>query len=354
MKECDFLNRFGKYIKYLFLYIVFCFALLLSGCSKQTSGTELILGTIVNIQLFGKGSQTKLDTALDSAFKRAKTLEQIFSVNIDSSELNYVNHNASEAPVAVSEELYTVLERSLYFAKMTEGAFDPTLGKLIALWGIGTDHAQVPEDKELSTLIKRNNYEHIVLDSAARTVYFENDTFTLDLGAIAKGYVADEIKEMLVEDYGITNAIINLGGNVITIGGNPNGNSWKIGIANPDAPQDSSSPAVIAHVNGKTLVTSGDYQRYFESENGIKYHHILDGHSGYPADTALKSVSIITETSMDADALSTAVFVLGYDKGLALIESLEGIEAVFIDENNQVTYTSGLNSAITPGVLPIN
>ena len=203
-------------------------------------------------------------------------------------------------------------------------------------------------------LVDKNNYKHVVLDPAAQTVYFENDTFSLDLGAIAKGYVADEIKKLLIDDYGITNAIINLGGNVITIGGNPKGEPWKIGIANPDTPEDASSPAAIAHVEGKTLVTSGDYQRYFESTDGLKYHHILDGHTGYPANNEIKSVSIITETSMDADALSTAIFVLGYDDGCALIESLEDIEAVFIDANNQVTCTNGLGSTITPGVLPIN
>lgn len=338
----------------LLLAAILTFTALLSGCSKQTSGTELILGTIVNIQLYGKGSQGKLDEALNAAMDRARTLERVFSVNIENSELNYVNQNASKSPVAISDDLYAVLECSLHYANLTAGAFDPTLGNLISLWGIGTDHAAVPTDEHLLPLVDKNNYKHVILDSSAQTVYFENDDFSLDLGAIAKGYVADEIKKLLINDYGISNAIINLGGNVITIGGNPNGDPWKIGIANPDAPEDSSSPAVIAHVEGQTLVTSGDYQRYFESGDGIKYHHILDGHTGYPANTGIKSVSIITETSMNADALSTAVFVLGYNDGLALIESLEDVEAVFIDENNQVTCTSGLDSTITTGVLPIN
>ncbi len=348
-----FLNKFSRRILCLLL-IILCSATFLSGCIKQISGTELILGTIVNIQLYGKGSQENLEEALNAAMNRARTLEHIFSVNNEGSELNYVNQNASKEPVSVSEDLYKVLERSLHYANLTKGAFDPTLGKLISLWGIGTDHAIVPTDEDLLPFIGKSNYKHVILDPATHTVYFENDTFFLDLGAIAKGYIADEIKTLLQQNYNITNAIINLGGNVITIGGNPNGDPWKIGIANPDAPEDSAAPAVIAHVNGKTLVTSGDYQRFFEDETGMKYHHILDGQTGYPANTGLKSVSIITEASMDADALSTAVFVLGYDNGLALIESLDGIEAVFINENNQVTCTSGLDSTITSGVLPLN
>ena len=342
-----------RWTKFAAAFLFLCI-LLLSSCSRQTSGTDIILGTIVNIRIYGRMSQSKLDEALEAAMDRARNLEQTFSVNIADSELNYVNQNAFASPVKVSDDLYTVLEKSLYYANLTDGAFDPSLGRLIDLWGIGTDNARVPSADEISPLTGQNNYTHVLLDEVNHTVAFTTDDFSLDLGAIVKGYAADEIKKLLVEDYHIKSALINLGGNVITIGSNPEGSDWTIGIANPSAPEDSSASAAILTTTSQTLVTSGDYQRYFETSDGTRYHHILDGHTGYPADSGLTSVSIITDSSIDADALSTAVFVLGQEKGTELIQSLDGVEAVFIDTSGSMTATDGLAGQLTPGTLPLN
>lgn len=327
----------------------------MTGCARIhfANETDLILGTIVNVRVYGNMSQSRMDEAARAAMDKARSLEQIFSVNIADSELNYVNAHAADGPIQVSDDLFTVLETSLYYARLTDGAFDPTLGALIQLWGIGTDGARVPSEAELAPLTGRKDYENVVLDAHDRTVYFKTRGFSLDLGAIAKGYTADEMKRLLVDEYGITSAMLNLGGNIITIGSKTDGSDWTLGIADPKNPEDSENPAVLFKTSGQTLVTSGNYQRYFEGSDGTRYHHILDGDTGYPADTGTVSVTIVTDCSMDADALSTAVYVLGPQKGRALIESLDNTEAVFIDEQGQVTATDGIRDKLHAGSLSL-
>lgn len=340
----------------LLLTVCLTAAGLLSGCAQMRSSNEtaLILGTVINVRLYGKTSQEKLDNAAKAALDRARELEQIFSATSDTSELSYVNQNAANGPVEVSPELYTVLERSLYFAELTGGAFDPTLGKLINLWGIGTDHARVPNISEITPLAEQKNYENVILDEARQTVMFTTEGFSLDLGGIAKGYAADEMKKLLVEDYGITSAVLNLGGNIITIGQRYDGQPWTLGIADPQNPQDSDHPAVLLKVEGKTFVTSGDYQRYFTGDDGQRYHHILDGATGYPARTGLSSVTIITDCSMDADAWSTAAFVLGEEKATGLLKTMDGVEAVFISADETVTATEGIRDQLQNGTLTVS
>lgn len=329
---------------------VLCLALqALSGCARLRTAneTELVLGTVINVTLYGNSSQESLDEAARAAIDKARELEQIFSVTLEDSELNNVNQNAAKGPVHVSSELYTVLERSLYFADLTDGAFDPTLGKLIKLWGIGTDHARLPDKDEISPLAGQKNYKKVVLNKSEQTVQFTEEGFELDLGAIAKGYAADEMKKLLVDDYGITSGLLNLGGNIITIGSRYDGQPWTLGIADPKNPQDSNNPAVLLKVTGKTFVTSGDYQRYYTAPDGKKYHHILDSVTGYPADTGLSSVTIITDCSMDADALSTAAFVLGEEKASSLLNTMDDIDAVFITEDGEITATPGIQDQLT-------
>ncbi|MBS5523847.1 MAG: FAD:protein FMN transferase [Clostridiales bacterium] len=326
----------------------------LSGCAQMRTAneTELILGTVINVTLYGNSSQESLDHAASAAMDKARELEQIFSAALEESELNDVNQNAAKGPVHVSHDLYTVLERSLYFADLTNGAFDPTLGKLIKLWGIGTDHARLPGKSEISPLAGQKNYKKVILNKTDQTVQFTGDGFELDLGAIAKGYAADEMKKLLVDDYGITSGLLNLGGNIITIGSRYDGQPWTLGIADPQNPQDLDHPAVLLKMTGKTFVTSGDYQRYYTAPDGKKYHHILDSATGYPADTGLSSVTIITDCSMDADALSTASFVLGEERATDLLSTMDGIDAVFIAADGEITATPGIQSQLYYSLEP--
>lgn len=343
-----------KYIHFLLIYCLLGMLCIFgSGCSSmQTSNkTELILGTIVNVTLYGKTSQENLDLAAQAALDRAKELENIFSATSESSELSYVNKHALNHPVEISQELYTVLERSLYYANLTDGAFDPTLGRLIKLWGIGTDNAQVPDEAQIEPLTDQKNYQYVLLNEENHTVQFTKDGFELDLGAIAKGYAADEMKKLLIDDYGITCGLLNLGGNIITIGERYDKKPWNLGIADPKNPEDSQNPAVLLKISDKTVVTSGDYQRYFVDSDGTSYHHILDGSTGRPADTGLSSVTIIAGCSMDADALSTACFVLGEEKAVQLLETMDDVEAVFISTDEHITATDGIRDELQSGSL---
>jgi FAD:protein FMN transferase len=165
----------------------------------------------------------------------------------------------------------------------------------------------------------------------------------VDLGGIAKGYTGDEAIKIYKRN-NIKSAYINLGGNVVVLGNRPDGSPWRIGIQNPRAANG--LYIGVVKVTGKAVVTSGDYERYFE-RNNVRYHHILDTKTGYPADSGLISATIITDVSMDADALSTATFVLGLEKGMKLVNSLKGVEAVFITKDKKVYVTEGLKSSFT-------
>lgn len=335
----------SKNLKPICLLIITMALGLLSGCQKNVdtaNRTEEILGTIITGTVYGAMTEAELSAALDSAFLRAVELENIFSAKTSDSELTKVNETAYTAPVRISDELYLVLERSLYYAELSNGAFDPTLGKLITLWGIGTETAAIPAADSLSAYINRHNYKNVILNEDDQSVAFINDEFSLDLGAIAKGYVADEMKRILVEEYGIESALLNLGGNVITIGSKTDGSPWNIGIADPDEP---TSSIVSIQITNQTVVTSGNYERYIE-EDGVRYHHIIDGGTGYPANNGLVSTTIITDKSIDADALSTATYVLGLDASMELIESLDNVEAIFITDEGEILTTSGISEKV--------
>lgn len=331
-------------------FVVLILLLALSSCNKakqpeagqinnnakqeQAQKTEQILGTIISGNIYGVNSEA----ALEAAFARAKQIEEIMSVKLADSEITKVNEQAFQKEIVVSEDLYYVIEKALYYAELTNGALDPTIGKLIDLWGIGTEKEHIPEERELEEYKQQRNYKNILLDSDKKSVRFLKENIKLDLGAIAKGYVADEMKELLTKEYKIESGMLNLGGNVITIGRKHTGEQWKIGIVNPLHTQE-----VIAslQIEGKSVVTSGNYERFFLQE-GVRYHHILDPNTGYPARKGFISTSIITASSIDADALSTATYILGKEKAMELIESLEGYEGVFVEDNGEVAYTSGL------------
>ncbi len=325
-------------MKRLLVFLLAAVMAVSTGCSKKLnkiSDTSLMLDTIVTVYIYGYESEEKLHDYAGAAFSRAADLEKVMSARDEQSELSYVNAHAADQPVKISDELYALLEKALYYAELTDGAFDPTIGELIKAWGIGTDHERVPSEAELAALSGLRNYKNVILDPAEKTVYFSVPGFSVDLGAIAKGYIGDEMKKTLT-DLGVTSALLNLGGNIVTIGENADKDSdWAIGIGDPDEP---TSEIAVIHITDKTVVTSGGYQRYFEKDGQI-YHHILDPFTGMPADCGLLSTSIITSVSADADALSTAAYVMGHDRALELIESLDGFDIIFIDSSKTISGT---------------
>ncbi|AEF83160.1 FAD:protein FMN transferase [Leadbettera azotonutricia] len=329
-------NRFSL------LYVIFAgvLAAALMGCSKPIpTRVEFALGTVCSISLYEKGNVR----VYQDIFGRLAEIEKRMSVGLADSDISRINAAAGIEPVKVHADVFEVVERAMYYAEISGGAFDPTVEPLVSLWGIGGDAPRVPSQGEIDAAISLINWRDIVLDREQGTIFLKHPGMALDLGAIAKGYAADEVEE-IVKKAKIPRALIDLGGNILTYGEKADHSPWRVGIQNPNGLRG--SYIGIIQFRNKTMVTSGVYERFFE-ENGVHYHHILSTADGYPVRNGLLSVSIITDRSMDADGLSTSVFALGYERGRALVESLEGVQAVFVFEDMSIRLTKGTDFILT-------
>jgi len=321
-------------LKILILFIFF------PSCTKpEYSRSEFALGTVCSVSLFEEGR----NNIYNDIFTRLREIENLMSVNIPSSDVSRINAAAGIEPVQVHEDVFKVIERALYFAELSGGAFDPSIGPIVSLWGITGDNPRVPSQAEIEELLPLVNRQNVELDFSLKSVFLKNKRMSLDLGGIAKGYAADEAAA-IIKRAGVKRAIIDLGGNIFALGEKKDKSPWKVGIQDPN---DNRGASVgILRITDQTAVTSGVYERFFE-QNGIRYHHIFNPSSGYPSENGLLSVTITAPFSIDADALSTAVFVLGYVKGKILIDSMPETEAVFIFNDRGVRKTSGANFTLT-------
>nr|WP_208459906.1 FAD:protein FMN transferase [Clostridium botulinum] len=308
------------------------------GCDSKSeepvSRETYLMGTIINIKAYGKDA----DKAVQASVDKISDIENKMSLNISTSEVNKINKNAGIAPVKVSKNTFDVVKASLIYSEKSKGSFDITVEPLVSLWGIGTDKARIPSKDEINNALKLINYKDVIINEKESTVMLKRKGQAIDLGAIAKGYTADELKKVLL-NYNVSSAFLSLGGNVYVLGNKPDKTLWKIGVQNPLEPRG--DYLGIVSVSNKSVVTSGNYERFFE-RNGKRYHHIFDTKTGYPAEKGLISVSIISDKSIDGDALSTSVYTLGLDEGKKLIESLKGVEAIFVTNDKKVYVTSGL------------
>ncbi|GMO44871.1 MAG: FAD:protein FMN transferase [Treponemataceae bacterium] len=313
------------------------------------------MGTVCAINLYEDGTEEIF--ALISA--RLAEIEQLFSVSIAESDIAKINLNAGIAPARVHDEVIYLIKMACYFARKTGGAFDPAVGALSVLWAIGTDGARVPAQEEIARALTLTDYEKIQIDEEAKTVFLPQTGMIIDLGGIAKGYAADEVIK-IAREHNVARALINLGGNVYVYGEKPRGKKsgesekWRVGIKDPE--NSGGRPAAHLDTGENSVVTSGTYERYFDKD-GIRYHHILDTKTGYPAESDALSVTIVSASSLAADALSTSVFILGKEKGLALLEAgfpEIGVtaEGLVITRDHQVAATPGLRGSLT--VLPGN
>ncbi|MBK5201164.1 MAG: FAD:protein FMN transferase [Spirochaetaceae bacterium] len=328
-----------KSIKFLFIALIFF--LLFTSCSKNNEETKksvesqsrLLLGTSCKITIYDYPTEQ----AFSQSFERIEDIENKMSIRIPSSEVSLINKNAGINPVVVSDDTFKVIKEAIEVADLSNGAFDPTVGPLVSAWNIGSDDARVPPQEEIDSLLPLIGYKMVTLNEKKKSVYLEKKGMMIDLGGIAKGYAADEVAKILSSN-NIEKAIINLGGNVLTIGTRVDGTKWRIGVQNPE--EKRGGYVMIVHLEDLALVTSGPYERFFKVD-GVTYHHILDTTTGYPVVTNLTSASIIASNSFIADALSTAIYSLGLEKGLALINSIDNVEAVFIDNNNNIYVSKG-------------
>lgn len=324
--------------------LIFALAVFLSCARGEYSRTEIALGTVCTVTLFNEAA----DSVYNDIFNKVREIENLMSVNIQASDVSRINAAAGIKPVLVHENVFKVIEQAAYFARISGGAFDPSIGSLVSLWGISSDAPRVPSQEEIAEVLPFVNWQDIELNANEKTVFLKQSGIALDLGAIAKGYAADEAAA-IINSSGTKRAIIDFGGNIVLIGEKKNKSAWRVGIQNP-AEQRGQYIGVLSILGeagkARAVVTSGVNERFFE-EDGVSYHHIFSPDSGYPAANGLLSVTIITSNSMNADALSTAAFVLGYEKGRALIESIAETEAVFIFEDYSVKKTGGVDLIIT-------
>lgn len=318
--------------KHLFYCFYILIVLFLTGCSTKSqeaiSKTGIYFDTVIQIDIYDSNN-TQL---LDRCFEYCETFEQTISRTIETSEIYQINH-AKGAPVEVSDVTLELLQKGIEYGDLTNGKFDITIAPLMELWDFKNNTGDVPEDKDIQKALSHVNYKNIIIEGTQVTL---TDPYAaIDLGGIAKGYMADFLKEYLVSE-GVESALINLGGNILTIGSKPNGTPFNLGIQKPFDEQGTTITSV--KTMDTSVVSSGVYERYFEADNKL-YHHILDTTTGYPCDNELLGVTILSEDSVDGDALSTSCFVLGLDDGVKLIKSLDGVEAIFITEDNKLIDT---------------
>jgi len=311
-------------------------ALSTGSCSaKPVDRTDLVLGTVCSVRVLDGGS----GAALDAAFARLREIEASMSANADGTVIAAINDAAGRSPVAAPDDVRFVIDKALRYAELSGGAFDPTIGPIVKLWNIGLDGERIPSAAEIAAALPLVDYRTVRVDDAAGTVFLPRAGMLLDLGAIAKGYAADEVARVLREKR-VKAAVIDLGGNVMVMGKKPDGSPWRVGIQNP-FDERGAHIGVASLRGGSTVVTSGVYERYFIGEDGVRYHHILAPSTGSPVRNGLMSVTIICDSSVDADGPSTTLFSLGLERGMALAESLDHVEAVFIDEDKRVYMSSG-------------
>ncbi len=310
---------------------------IMTGCGKTQTieRTGYALGTVIDIKLY----EYTNEEILDEVFDELEKIDQLMSTSLEGSDLMNINRAAQDmsvqhqiVSVEMDLEVIQVIQRGLTYGEMTGGYFDITFGPVVSLWGIGTESEHVPSLNDIEKTLALVDYRKVKVSD--NQVYIDGG-MALDLGGIAKGYAADQVADILVEA-GVKSALINLGGNIRVIGTKEQEVPFKIGIQDPSSERN--DYLGVVDVSDVTVVTSGDYERYFE-EDGIRYHHIFDKETGYPVWNDIASVTIIAESSMDADALSTSVYALGIEKGIELVKNIENAGCIIVSKNGQIYFS---------------
>ncbi len=324
------------------LALIIAAVLLQAGCGteEEISDTGFYLDTTCTITLYDI-NKDEGERLIKKSFDICEKYERLMSKTIKGSDIDRINR-AEGSPVSVSPETIKVIKEGMRMGKLSGGKFDITIGRVTELWDFNSDRAEVPADEKIKEAVETVDYRKI--QTEGNTITLEDPAAKLDLGGIAKGYIADRITKMLVKN-GAEKAIINLGGNVVAIGEKEENTPWNIGVERPYS--DRSEVIGVVEAVDNTVVTSGIYERFFEKD-GKKYHHILDPETGYPAQSDLEAVTVKgpSGSSMECDAISTVCILIGEKKAKKIIESMDGMEALFINKNNKATPTKGLSFVI--------
>lgn len=299
---------------------------------QSFSKTDVAMGTVISVKSYGTGD---VESAALAAIDSVKSLDSEISKTVDSSDISTLNRDGS---VTASDETLSVVNKSLKVCADSSGAFDITLGSVSELWDIGGDNQRVPSDDEIKTALKTCGYDKLAVSGSLLTV---PDGTHVDLGAAGKGAGADAAVNTLKNTKGITGGIVSVGGTVGVFGKNPDSDHWGVGVRKPDRDADGYC-AVIKLYKDAFVSTSGSYEKFFEQDSKL-YHHILSPSDGYPASSGLKSVTVVTyDDGTYADCLSTACFVLGYEKSIDLLNKYSA-DAFFIFDDGSTKATDGLN-----------
>ena len=327
--------------KKLSFFLAFLMILSMAGCTAgqpeeppHVSKSNFMLDTYIEITLYDWTDASTIDLAFDEI----RRLESLLSVEQTGSDLDRLAKAAGEEWVEISPETEEVLRLSKEYAALSEGYFDVTTGPLVSLWNIHNEQGHYPSQAELEQVLPLIDSDDLLVKEGH--AFLARKGMVANLGAIAKGYIADQVKELLVAQ-GVEHAVLNLGRNILLIGDKQEGTAFTIGIQDPN--EEEGVLADVVSATGKSIVTSGIDERYF-TYKGKKYHHILDPYTGFPADTGLASVTILSDTSAQGDALSTTCFLLGIEKGMALVEQLDDVEALFITTEGELIPSSGYSN----------
>lgn len=313
----------------------------LSACKEkevtQQSQVVFYFDTVTTINIY-----TNDDKLLSDVEEECLRYERLLSKTVEGSDVWNINH-ANGQRVAVSEETRALIMMALGYSRQSGGRFDITVEPCVALWDFtGEGMGILPNAGELAAAAEKVDWTQVDVNEDGVMI---PAGMSIDLGAIAKGYISDMIAKFLM-DRGVTSGYLNVGGNVRAIGSKPDGSPWRIGIQDPEGARDQSIVGVVT-LSGDSVVTSGIYERGFVVD-GVCYHHILDPETGWPVQNELAGISIVTENACMADALSTTVFTMGLEEGTAFIEGLAGVDAIFVTREGDVIWTSGLDGRFSP------
>lgn len=299
--------------------------IMLTGCSKEPEErTIFAMDTVMTISAYT--DQEVIQKAVDRIYE----LESLFSVGTENSDIYTLNTTGS---LTAHTDTTALLNKAVEMSELTEGAFEPTIYPLVKEWGFISKEFKVPDQKTIDSLLLNVDYNNLTISE--NNISLKNNA-EIDLGGIAKGYTSQQLMELFKSE-GVASAIVSLGGNVQALGTKPDGSKWRVGIQSPD----NDSYIGIIDIADKAVITSGGYQRYFE-EKGVAYHHILDPETGYPANSGLKSVTIVSSDGAMADSLSTAIYIMGYEEAVKFWQENTGFDMILVDDNNEIYVTKNI------------
>lgn len=320
-----------KKYKNTFCILLLIITIFVTSCSNSEPSAKQIdvfaMDTFMNVKAY-----TDDDELLGKVELEILRLEGLFSVTNDESDISRLNDNGF---ANVDNDTAELISKALEVGKSTNGSLDISIYPLVELWGFTNGNHKIPTTDEIAEKLELANIGLIKVDGNSVSL---GDNMKIDLGAVAKGYTSDKICQMLREN-GVEHAVINLGGNVQTISTRPDGQLWKVGIVNPFSTNEN---LLIVQVENKAVITSGNYERYFVGEDGKRYCHIIDGKTGCPCENGIVSMTVIGESGLKCDALSTALYVMGEEDAVEFWRNSDDFEMIYVTDSGKIGVTSGI------------